>query len=108
MRASHYVDPHTRGDRINVQNAHWNIQIEGLVRAYLDYRTRDNGDSMPSVSSIDDPQRNDADTLILQNIELVDIFSKHNISFRSEDFVQHYSRPKICITATPCLSQVSE
>ena len=107
MHASHYVDPRTREDRINVQNANWNLQIEGLVKAYLDYRTQDNGDGMPSVSN-DDLQHNDANTLILENIQLVDIFSKQCISFRSENFVQQYSRPKMCITATPCLSQVSE
>lgn len=82
--------------------------MEGLVRAYLDYRMRDNGDGMPSVLSDDDTLRDDADTLILQNIELVDIFSKQYFSFRSEDFAQQYSRPKIRIAATPCLPQVSE
>ncbi|KAG1751748.1 hypothetical protein EDB19DRAFT_1903708 [Suillus lakei] len=35
----HYVDPCTCGDCINVQNANWDLQMEGLVRAYLDYRT---------------------------------------------------------------------
>ncbi|KAG1725949.1 hypothetical protein EDD22DRAFT_961538 [Suillus occidentalis] len=33
-----YVDPRTRKDRIDVQNANWNIQMERLVNAYLDYR----------------------------------------------------------------------
>ncbi|OJA17555.1 hypothetical protein AZE42_13216 [Rhizopogon vesiculosus] len=69
-----YVDPRTRTDRIDVQNANWNLQMEHLVNAYLDYRTRDCGDGMPSVSRDEHPCN--ADNLILQNIELVDIFSR--------------------------------
>jgi hypothetical protein len=73
MHASRYVDPCTRTDRIDIQNANWNLQMEHLVNAYLDYRTRGCGDGMPSVSRDEHPCN--ADNLILQNIELVDIFS---------------------------------
>ncbi|KAG1758478.1 hypothetical protein EDD22DRAFT_737002, partial [Suillus occidentalis] len=71
-----YVDPRTCKDHINVQNANWNIQMEHLVNAYLDYHARDCGDGMPSASNEDEPMLNNTDGLSLQNIELIDVFSK--------------------------------
>ncbi|KAG1740121.1 uncharacterized protein EDB91DRAFT_1053382 [Suillus paluster] len=70
-----YVDPRTHKDRIDIQNANWTIQMECLVKAYLDYCTWDHGDGMPSAPNEDEPIHNHLDTLTLQNIELVDIFS---------------------------------
>ncbi|KAG1748443.1 uncharacterized protein EDB91DRAFT_1245139 [Suillus paluster] len=32
-----YVDPHTCKDCIDVQNINWNLQMEHLIKAYLDY-----------------------------------------------------------------------
>lgn len=72
---SRYVDPRTRKDRIDIQNANWTAQMECLVKAYLDFRTRDRGDGMPSAPNEDEPVLDHLDTLTLQNIELVDIFS---------------------------------
>ncbi|KAG2071085.1 hypothetical protein BDR04DRAFT_1016901 [Suillus decipiens] len=46
-----YVDPHTCRDHIDVQTANWNLQMEHLVSAYLDYPTWDCGDGMPYISN---------------------------------------------------------
>ncbi|KAG1848222.1 hypothetical protein F4604DRAFT_1594049 [Suillus subluteus] len=54
MYVSRYVDPCTRRDRIDVQTANWNLQMEHLVSAYLDYRTRDCGNGMPYISNQDE------------------------------------------------------
>ncbi|KAG1843989.1 hypothetical protein C8R48DRAFT_618306 [Suillus tomentosus] len=35
---------------INTQTAHWGLQIDRLVDAYLNYRSRDSGDGMPDIS----------------------------------------------------------
>ncbi|KAG2136551.1 uncharacterized protein EDB93DRAFT_1091557 [Suillus bovinus] len=43
-----YVDSRTHTDRIGLQNEHWGVQIEHLVSTYLDYRTQDGGNGMPS------------------------------------------------------------
>jgi hypothetical protein len=75
MCTSRYVDPRTRTDRIQVQNEHWDLQMEHLVRAYLDYRTQDRGDGMPNTAPSDELAAVDGDCLSLKNIELVDIFS---------------------------------
>jgi hypothetical protein len=32
-----YVDPQTRTDHIEVQNANWDIQMDHLVEVYLEY-----------------------------------------------------------------------
>ncbi|KAG1774198.1 hypothetical protein EV702DRAFT_975394 [Suillus placidus] len=70
-----YVDSRTRTNHIEVQNEHWDVQIERLVSVYLDYCTQDGGDGMPSFPPSDEPTL-DGDCLSLKNIELVDIFSK--------------------------------
>ncbi|KAG1895733.1 uncharacterized protein F5891DRAFT_932428, partial [Suillus fuscotomentosus] len=44
----HYVGPRTRHDRIELQNNHWDMQMDKFVNAYLDYQSRDSGDGMPS------------------------------------------------------------
>ena len=69
------MDLHTHTDRIEVQNEHWGVQIEQLVSVYLNYRTQDGGDGMPSFPPSDEPIL-DGDCVSLKNIELVDIFSK--------------------------------
>ncbi|KAG1884166.1 hypothetical protein F4604DRAFT_1920017 [Suillus subluteus] len=33
-----YMDPRTRTDHIEVQNEHWDIQMDRLVEVYLNYR----------------------------------------------------------------------
>lgn len=90
MHTSCYVDPRTRKDCIDVQNANWNIQMERLVNAYLDYRAWDCGDGMPSASNEDEPMSNNADGLSLQNIELIDVFSKSFLSLY-EICIQQYT-----------------
>ncbi|KAG1775918.1 hypothetical protein EV702DRAFT_1180151 [Suillus placidus] len=42
-----YVDPRTHSDRIENETNHWNIQMDLLVEAYLDYCYRDSGDGVP-------------------------------------------------------------
>ncbi|KAG2112802.1 hypothetical protein BD769DRAFT_1673953 [Suillus cothurnatus] len=72
----HYVDLCTCKDCIDIQNANWNAQMECLVDAYLDYHIQDAGDGMPSALNEDQPICNHADNLSLQNIELINIFSR--------------------------------
>ncbi|KAG1770855.1 hypothetical protein EV702DRAFT_931170, partial [Suillus placidus] len=68
-----YVDPRTRHDRIEVETSNWMNQINVLVDAYLDYRTRDKGNGMPSIpETVLTPDGHDC--LSLADIELVDIF----------------------------------
>ncbi|KAG0696140.1 hypothetical protein DFH29DRAFT_813371 [Suillus ampliporus] len=78
--AHHYVDPHTCRDHIDVQNTNWNIQMEHLVNAYLDYHTQDCDNGMPSASNEDKPIHNHTDNLSLWNTELIDIFSNFFLS----------------------------
>ncbi|KAG1763988.1 hypothetical protein EV702DRAFT_1051527 [Suillus placidus] len=47
-----YVDPRTRTDRIESESHHWDVQIDLLVEAYLDYRHRNSGDGMPQVNGM--------------------------------------------------------
>ncbi|KAG1845226.1 hypothetical protein C8R48DRAFT_583257, partial [Suillus tomentosus] len=44
-----YVDLRTRQDRTENQTEHWHLQLDLLVNAYLDYRSRDSGDGMPTL-----------------------------------------------------------
>ncbi|KAG2130280.1 uncharacterized protein EDB93DRAFT_1094973 [Suillus bovinus] len=46
-----YMDPRTQHDCIELQTSHWDMQMNQLVNAYLDYRSRDSGDGMPSLPS---------------------------------------------------------
>ncbi|KAG1864585.1 hypothetical protein C8R48DRAFT_601837 [Suillus tomentosus] len=81
-----YVDPCTCKDRIDVQNVNWNVQMEHLVHTYLDYRTRDCGNGMPSASSENEPTCHHVDNLSLQNIELINIFSRKCASVQPQAF----------------------
>ncbi|KAG1871423.1 hypothetical protein F4604DRAFT_1583223 [Suillus subluteus] len=50
MYVSHYVDPCIHRDHIDVQTTNWNLQMEHLVSAHLDYCTWDCGDGMSYIS----------------------------------------------------------
>lgn len=72
---SRYVDPRTRRDRTDLQTNHWDMQMNELVHAYLEYRSRDSGDGLPTVlNENDSPSLNTAPAL--SNIELVDTFCR--------------------------------
>ncbi|KAH7904735.1 hypothetical protein BJ138DRAFT_1106572 [Hygrophoropsis aurantiaca] len=79
---SRRVDPRVRRDRIEIQTQHWDLQIDRLVTAYLDYRARDAGDGMPSISELEDTQDSN-ECPALAHIELVDIFSRRQESLSS-------------------------
>ncbi|KAG1816414.1 uncharacterized protein BJ212DRAFT_1199666, partial [Suillus subaureus] len=73
LSGCHYVDLHTRHDRIEVQTGHWNTQLSRLVDVYLDYWDRNQGDGMPSIpDSFIIPDVNHC--VLLADIELVDLF----------------------------------
>ncbi|KAG1781182.1 hypothetical protein EV702DRAFT_1177492 [Suillus placidus] len=73
-----YVDPRTQCDRTDLQTNHWDMQMNELVHAYLEYRSRDSGDGIPTVlNENDSPSLNTAPALC--NIELVDTFSSFNV-----------------------------
>ncbi|KIK33049.1 hypothetical protein CY34DRAFT_38119, partial [Suillus luteus UH-Slu-Lm8-n1] len=79
-----YHDHRIRRDRIEDQMVHWNLQIDRLVAAYLEYRSRDSGDGMPILGDIaDGPLLDTTDCLSIDDIELVDIFKRTRSSFRS-------------------------
>jgi hypothetical protein len=48
---SQRIDHRNRRDRVEIQTAHWSLQMANLVNAYLDCRHRDAGDGMPKISS---------------------------------------------------------
>lgn len=78
---SHYVDPRTRQDRTENQTAQWDLQLDLLVDAYLDYRSRDSGDGWPNVEET--PMEPPSDTspqasVSLIDIELIDLFSAYD------------------------------
>ncbi|KAG1837074.1 hypothetical protein C8R48DRAFT_582763, partial [Suillus tomentosus] len=79
-----YVDPKTRHDRIELQTSHWDMQMDWLVNAYLDYRSRDSGNGIPSLASVvsnEDPSLNAVP--VLTNIELIDTFFRRQDSFQA-------------------------
>ncbi|KAG1831217.1 hypothetical protein DFJ58DRAFT_736698 [Suillus subalutaceus] len=74
----HYVDLHTRRDCIDVQTANWNLQMEHLISAYLDYRTWDCGNGMPISSSL---------THSVENVFLCTLKTFHK--FPNESLIYH-------------------
>jgi hypothetical protein len=76
--SSRYIDPRTRTDRIENESHHWDIQIDLLVEAYLDYRHRNSGDGIPQVDEIPlSPSDYDDQHISLGQIEFIDIFSTY-------------------------------
>lgn len=77
---SRYVDPRTRTDRIENETNHWNIQMDCLVEAYLDYCHRSSEDGMPNYNGIPAPSpSDDTQRVSLSEIELIDIFSMYRL-----------------------------
>ncbi|KAG0693652.1 hypothetical protein DFH29DRAFT_1007058 [Suillus ampliporus] len=70
-----YVDPCTRSDCIENETDHWNIQMDLLVEAYLDYRYCDSGDGVPHNGMPPSPSDHDGQRVSLNEIELIDIFT---------------------------------
>ena len=48
---SHHPDLWPRTDRVENRTAHWTMQMDKLVNAYLLYRKLDRGDGIPSASN---------------------------------------------------------
>ncbi|KAG1720810.1 hypothetical protein EDB19DRAFT_1646875 [Suillus lakei] len=72
----HYVDSRTRHDCVELHTNEWDMQMDWLVDAYLDYWFRDSGDGMPLLVPVGPdniPPLNDF-CPGLSNIELVDTF----------------------------------
>ena len=42
-------DIRVRADRVEIQTAHWEEQMDNLVQAYLTYRSQDRGDRLPCI-----------------------------------------------------------
>ncbi|KAG2152785.1 hypothetical protein DEU56DRAFT_868810 [Suillus clintonianus] len=61
---SRYVDLRTRQDRTENQTDQWDLQLDQLVDAYLDYRSRDSGDGMPTFKDPEPPLCDSPSTLI--------------------------------------------
>lgn len=81
---SRYIDHRTREDRTESQTNHWQLQLDLLVDAYLDYRFRDSGDSLPTFDDMSaEPLLDDSSSVSLTNIELIDLFSMFNESSNS-------------------------
>jgi hypothetical protein len=47
---SHRVDDRTRRDRVENQIHQWGVQMSKLLDAYLNARTRNDGEGMPKMS----------------------------------------------------------
>ncbi|KAG2054421.1 hypothetical protein BDR06DRAFT_863415, partial [Suillus hirtellus] len=70
----HHIDPQIQGECIDTQTAHWGLQIDHLIDAYLDYHSQDSGDGM---SYISDQVLSGVDaSFSINEIELIDTFSK--------------------------------
>ena len=69
---SNRVDHRDRRDRIEIQNSNWDLQMDRLVEAYLDYREWDGGDGMPN-----QPPTTSQQTGTPFEIELLDVFCKY-------------------------------
>ncbi|KAI6016431.1 hypothetical protein PISMIDRAFT_119472 [Pisolithus microcarpus 441] len=72
-----YVDPCLRSDQVEVQTCQWTMQMDHLVDAYLKYHLQvpDGG-----VHSVPSSPEDDATAFMLSDIELVDIFGRHQMS----------------------------
>jgi hypothetical protein len=75
---SERVDDRDRRDRIENQNSNWDLQMDCLVDAYLDYREWDGGDGLPNP-----PPTANHQTGIPFQIELIDVFCKYCFSART-------------------------
>ncbi|KAG1720449.1 hypothetical protein EDB19DRAFT_1647083 [Suillus lakei] len=74
LTGHHHIDPRSWGEWTEDQTAHWNLQMDRLVDAYLNYRSRDSGDGMPAMS---DQDLSGVDTSFsINDIELIDIFTR--------------------------------
>jgi hypothetical protein len=84
MRRSRRVDYRTRRDRTETQNVHWNMQMDNLVNAYLQYSMwdeyRDPWTSSPADATA-------APGIPLPSMDLVDIFCE----FLTDSFHRHHS-----------------
>jgi hypothetical protein len=72
---SHYQDTQDHSDRLQLQMDSWETQMSELVNAYLDYRSQDAGDGMPTIEEDLSNVVPDGSGSIV-GIELVDLFSK--------------------------------
>ncbi|RDB19588.1 hypothetical protein Hypma_013286 [Hypsizygus marmoreus] len=64
------VDHRTRRDRIEIQTGHWELQMDRLVQAFLDFRLRDGGEGTPiSPGNL---------TNVVYDIEVVDSFFRRS------------------------------
>ncbi|KAG2351794.1 hypothetical protein BDR07DRAFT_1258018, partial [Suillus spraguei] len=80
-----YIDHRTREDRTESRTNHWQLQIDLLVDAYLDYRFRDSGDGLPTFDDMSaEPLLDDSSSVSLTNIELIDLFKRSHSSLRSQ------------------------
>ncbi|EGO22146.1 hypothetical protein SERLADRAFT_440164 [Serpula lacrymans var. lacrymans S7.9] len=77
-----YVDPRTRNDRLEVQNKNWEAQFDRLTSAYLDYYSHCSDSSLPAISVYAPDLSEGKDCPSLQNIELVDLFSRRQESLK--------------------------
>ncbi|KAG2337981.1 hypothetical protein BDR05DRAFT_853324, partial [Suillus weaverae] len=85
-----YIDPHTHTDHIENKSHHWDIQIDLLVEAYLDYCHRNLGDDIPQVNEIPlSPSDYDDQHISLGQIEFIDIFRRSSSSPRSQPHHQY-------------------
>jgi hypothetical protein len=76
---SHYIDHRTHHDRTENQTGHWSLQLDLLVDAYLDYRSRSSKNGVPTFDEpLTEPSSNDTQCVSLSNIELVDLFGVYD------------------------------
>ena len=79
---SRYIDPCTRQDRTENRTTQWDLQLDLLVDAYLDYCSRDSGDGWPNVEetpSMEPPSDTSPQAGVsLIDIELIDLFSVYD------------------------------
>lgn len=70
----HYIDPHTHQDCTEDQTSHWNLQINHIVDAYLDYHAWDFSNGLPNPKDFPSIPPSDIDPMdctLLNDIELI-------------------------------------
>ncbi|KAG1895393.1 uncharacterized protein F5891DRAFT_960225 [Suillus fuscotomentosus] len=92
----HYIDLRTQQDRTENQTKHWHLQLNLLVNAYLNYRSRDSGDNMPTLDDeLLEPPLDDSPSVSLTNIELVNVFKQSYSSLQSRSLHKYPNKTLI-------------
>ena len=91
------MDSRTRTDRVEVQTAHWEEQMDNLIQAYLAYRSQDHGDrfpySAPSEGTPEDQNEPPFPSFIIETLDSYCGYLCFSGLSNSNNFLQHGLTP---------------